>query len=330
VNFDGLFGNGCECEVRTETCNFIDDDCDGLVDEDRVCANDLTRYCKFSMGWAKTEGLSRDVNNRVFAWSRNYPATGAPSCVNNQVYESPLAKSTCAFTTGSNQFSPITMYDRVDREDWLGIYFKCDEDPLNLNQINRVLNWVDQNCSVALAYQDMTSDQTAMHQLSFNQCEKISTGNGSDVAPRCIKTMPTMDRQAREFSYIQLQGFVDYNDRFGIAFNCQNVLYEGRSVYLEMQKSLEFFVGLNLPRRSSENTNTCNGEKFKTAAFYPFETAYIPLREGGSNTQNNENAYLFVGTKSDGSWNSFAIQNGQSDVGYCDQWIIGLFPGRDR
>jgi hypothetical protein len=312
--------SGCQ---QKEICNFIDDDCDNQIDEDRVCGHLLAAHCELTIGWTtkNIEGIEE-----LYHWPSLYYDPLSEGCPTLQVPQSVIGplNTSCASSGRDQQFHPLTFYESVGEGDQLGLHFRCYGDSPNADE-NIFLQWVDSYCSVALAYDD-ENDNRSFGELGLvpQGCEKqISEVNAGE--PRCIQSRSDYPRS---FSILKLEATVDQEDRFGIAFSCQ----EGVGLFQEyatlIPKNIEIFLGFDLiahPEPVNLNELCMPKQSMSQPSFYrcPEQEDFQEQLVSGMES------YFCFGSQGN-QWNEMKIEQPHPFLGLCDQLFVAILPARDR
>ena len=251
-----------ECQpqlTRDESCNFIDDDCDGVVDEGDTCADLLASNCELWLGWADSNSLGNDP-----PWDTWGACPGNPEDPN--IHEDTSSRA-CISTARDQKFHRLNFYGNVDNNDWLGIRWSCSTDESLSEEENNVLGWAKTYCHVALAYTDY--NRSSLPNLNADEdCTFASTNNTAQ--PRCIKTPGN-----GQFAGIKLEGNVGNDDRFGLAFWCDPLVEipNSQDTVENIMSRLAVYLGLYSQRNNSEcrkydviedSWGWCPREEFKT------------------------------------------------------------------
>lgn len=251
-----------ECQpqlTQDESCNFIDDDCDGEVDEGDVCADLLANNCELWLGWADSNSLGTNP-----PWDTWGACPGNPEDPN--IHEDTSSRA-CISTARDQKFHRLNFYGNVDYNDWLGIRWSCSRNEDLSDAENSVLTWAKSSCHVALAYTDY--NRNTLDDLDADEdCTFASTTDTRQ--PRCIKTPSN-----GQFAGLKLEGNVGSDDRFGFAFWCDPLedIPNSQSTVEEIMANLSVYLGLYNKRGSSEcrkydviedGWGSCPEDEFKT------------------------------------------------------------------
>lgn len=206
---DGLIDEFCpvECIPFEEVCDGLDNDCDGGVDEEGVCPELIYERCRVSLAWGEING-----NPPSNTWAR-FPPNGANSCqpgdnINDTSYSCDTASEDGGIRALSIGTGP------VGEQDWLGVAWDCDLNDAEVTPDElAILTWAKQDCHVALAYHDI-GNESSFTNLDISSCPGHSSYESPQVA-RCIST-----QVSGQYSAIEMEGVVNYDDWFGIGFYC--------------------------------------------------------------------------------------------------------------
>ncbi|MCK6570341.1 hypothetical protein L6V77_04430 [Myxococcota bacterium] len=187
--------------VGVETCDGVDENGDGEIDENAGCGRFIQSNCSAWLVWANGEVAPGPVTD---FWSA---CPALPEAVG--YYHT--ASIGCNSTRPDGRFRPVTIGPwgaDLNDNDWLGVAFRCDP------AAGPVAARLQAQCRVFLGQADFL---------------------GVDVQPDDADTWgacPAANESARgplqcvgsggdgRFHAMQLFGDVDYTDRFGIAFRC--------------------------------------------------------------------------------------------------------------
>lgn len=210
---DGIVDESCPvCIPSTEVCDGVDNDCDGSIDEGAVCAQLIYNRCAVSLAWAEISG-----NPTVDPWE-SIPPDGEGACSFGQNEdEDNYSCDTSSSATNQQGFRVINIgSDSIGKDDWLAIAWRCEATPAGITEAERsVIQWVDEHCHVALAYQNNGS-QEGITALTPSMCPthvNESSFGGSDA--RCVITA-----SGGRYSALEMENTVDHDDWFGVAFYC--------------------------------------------------------------------------------------------------------------
>jgi hypothetical protein len=205
--------NACGPEPG-ETCNGVDDDCDGLTDNHGVCGPYIQNTCRWFVGWGD-ENRGPDVVSN--AW-------GECPFNSDKWYGDRIR---CLGTRRDGLFMQLDVAGDMDDNDRLAFAFHCD-DAANPG----LADYIQTHCAVYLGYSD--NDRGPDGTVSWGQCPPAINWDNNGL--RC--TSSGFDRNFRK---INLEGDVDGNDDFAVAFKCVDAADPGRA--WSLQQSADFFMG---------------------------------------------------------------------------------------
>ncbi|MFN3200599.1 MAG: Ig-like domain-containing protein [Bradymonadia bacterium] len=186
-----------EVAPAVETCDSIDNDCDGLVDEGSACSEYMASKCRVWMGHSAN---SNDVGNAV-------PDMG--DCQGADFDAS--GNTRCTSTRGDRLFRTMSLTGPLgggSRGDSVSVAWTCED-----AELPETAAWLQDHCAVYLGHADLWLGHWNEGLGDWETCFDQPTDNSGSI--RC--TSSGFDGQFRPFS---LPGAVDDNDRFGIAFRC--------------------------------------------------------------------------------------------------------------
>jgi hypothetical protein len=218
----------CELdEIPPEECDTLDNDCDGLVDEGQVCGQLIYQNCSVSLGFAR---ITYEV--APAPWPQ-FPPSDAQTC--NFGEQRNEGTYTCNTATANSNFRALNIaHNGLGWNDWLGIAWECDaRDPMALSETERgVLRWARDHCHVALGYRDYR-DADGVLNLQVATCPAMSQfSDSSQFSPRCTQTMIPS-----QYSAIELEGGINGDDKFAVAFYCDTVS-ESEQIAPEIDRAL--------------------------------------------------------------------------------------------
>jgi hypothetical protein len=184
-------------EPQAETCDTLDEDCDGRVDEGDVCAAYAASNCRVWLGFTSQRNAA-NVEDR--------PDWG--DCP--QSAQDTSGTYRCTSTQGDDVFRRLTFNGDVNGADHMSVAFTCQD-----AEIPGAARWIQAHCAVYLGNADNNNDDGMDGAENWGPCP---AGRGVDPVDdefRC--THSNFDGR---FHGMPLRGDVDENDGFAIAFRC--------------------------------------------------------------------------------------------------------------
>jgi hypothetical protein len=203
-------GPACGAEV----CNGLDDDCDGVADDGRVCGPWVQGHCTLWIGWA-------DERRGPFATSRTWGP--CPPAAEHQIGD-----VRCTSTRRDGTFRSLDLNGDVDDNDQLGFALTCEDADAALAA------WVQTHCALFVGWADDRRGAPEGSPAWLGCPGGLQASQGDDVA--CTST--GYDGQFRPMN---LGGDVDDNDQLGFAWICQDPADVARAQ--AMTEAAEVFVG---------------------------------------------------------------------------------------
>jgi hypothetical protein len=182
-------------DPEDETCNGQDDDCDGSVDEGRVCGAFIAGHCRAWLGIA-------NADTRV-----NVPSATWSEC-NDQNDTDHGGRARCVGTRLNERFRQLPTGIDVNSNDQMGLRWTCDDD-----QLPQVANWVETHCAIYLGHADVNGGEN--DPATWPPCPGQDEGNAG--ATRC-----TSSGRDGLWHALDLVGDVNQDDDFAIAFQCRD------------------------------------------------------------------------------------------------------------
>ena len=201
------------CSPADETCNGVDDDCDGEVDEAAICGRFIETRCRVWLGWA--DNLEGPGQPSV-AWG-DCPPDDREMGGDNR----------CVATRSDGDFRTLNLKGDVDENDQFGIAFTCYDE-----ERPGVASWIETHCAVFLGHADLNQGPDNVE--TWGPCPAVVAGDNG--AQRC--TSSGFDGRFRPMTMV---GNVNDDDDFGVAFICRDESAQGRAAHVAA--SVEFFLG---------------------------------------------------------------------------------------
>ncbi|MFN3199368.1 MAG: hypothetical protein ACE366_13275 [Bradymonadia bacterium] len=206
---------------QVEACTGLDDDLDGLVDEGRVCGPFIASRCQVILGWSDSDnGPSGDWDGGP----ADFWSTCPPDARNND------GARRCVATRGQSLFRGMEIGGGMDANDQMGVAFLCDDEDRP-----DIAAWIQSRCAVYLAHADFNRGP-GEGSPTWGPCPEEEEGVGPEGLIRC-----TSSGYDGRFRPIYLTGVVNQDDRFGVAFICDDLVQPQRAE--AVQASAEVFLG---------------------------------------------------------------------------------------
>ncbi len=216
----------CQPRPGNEVCNGLDDDCDGRVDEERICGQYVSDHCRLWIGRSNADGLGQDLS------SENWYGV----CPREQ--QRLYGGITCNSTTHDDQFKLINLnVGPFGRGNTLGVAFTCDPNaPRGVGAI------IEQSCRFFLAHRDAYGSDGGGGQRveSWGPCPSERPDPLSEEDLRCTSTGGD-----GRFHALLLEADLSGGQGLGVAWKCEipgdenwsAILTEDVEVYLGISKS---------------------------------------------------------------------------------------------
>ncbi len=215
---DGAVDAAARADAATvampETCNGVDDDRNGVVDDGGVCGGWVQAHCQLILGWADERDGPPGVSP---VWGPCPPAERHQS-----------GNVRCTATQRDGRFRMIDLNGDVDGNDQLGLAFRCADEALPA-----VAEWIQSRCAVFLGYADERQGP-ADRADAWDVCP--AQLQGSEGMVRCTST--GFDGQFRS---MRLRGDVGGDDQLGVAFICRDEADPGRAA--AVMAAVEVWLG---------------------------------------------------------------------------------------
>ncbi len=286
---DGAGGRACDAtptQPGEETCNGVDDDCDGLVDEAApgvsVCGDWIAGHCRIWLGWVDNIDSPNGLGV-IPGWG---DCPGRDRAISGNV--------ACTSSRANQRFQSVTVSGRMDHNDWLGVRFECDGGAAG--------DWIETRCQVALAYSDVGNlGQVA----NLDPLACVTDSGNDDPDPRCVRS-----NGDRQFHPIQTRGGVNADDVFGIAFACADGADPARAA--ATAQSVEVFLALR------DEDNIFGDGCPISPRLYDNEGSWGDCPGSLSDTGGDDRC---AGVRGGGGFN---VVRPQGDVDSCEQFGIAL------
>ena len=221
--------------ISDEVCDGIDNDADGTVDES-VCGRLIYEHCELSLAWWQNRENEDPIMAPWLYWPPDQAEENA--CPNVETDELYFGCDRARANTGFQSINIQAL--QFGQDSWLGLDWQCNPNMLNLPEERDIISWAQESCHVALAYQDAAESEFNLDPQSCPYDSRADTYN----TQRCIQTSESMG-----YSAIELEGIVNFDDKFGWAFYCEDnsPLSDTEPSHFStlVQNELRIFLGVN-------------------------------------------------------------------------------------
>jgi hypothetical protein len=205
-----------------ETCNGLDDDCDGLVDPAPTCGAFLASRCRVWLGQADNGNLNVAVSDS-FGDCPGESSDGWGSV-------------RCTSTRGDERFRSLDLSGDVNDDDRLGVAFTCGD-----AGAPALAAYIQTHCAVYLGHADNNAGPA--DDAAWGPCPNGL--NGELAGLRC-----TSSGYDGRFRPMALVGDVDENDDLAIAFVCRDAADPERARAMAASAEVILAWARNLPSAS--------------------------------------------------------------------------------
>jgi len=185
-----------------ETCDGVDENGDGEIDENAGCGRFIQSNCSAWLVWANGDASPGPISD---FWS------GCPFLpeVVDYLHTSSIG---CTSTRSDGRFRPLTIgpwFGNLDDDDWLGVAFTCDP------AAGPVAARLQAQCRFFLGQADLLGVDVQPDEAdAWGECPLANQSQRG--ALQCVGSGGD-----GRFHAMQLYGDVDFTDRFGVAFRCE-------------------------------------------------------------------------------------------------------------
>ena len=202
-----------------ETCNDVDDDCDGVVDDTPSCGGYVKSHCRMWLAWADLDLVNAQPRD---AWDL---------CPGVTIDDASAMRCVATDPTSAGLFWDLRIEGVVDQNDWFGFRFDCAD-----AASPSLATYIQSHCALYVGYADANGGVEGAE--TFGDCpEALQSDNLADVL-RCTSTA----YDAR-FHAVQTRAPFGDNDRFALAFRCTDAQAPARA--LALQSSVNVWMTVN-------------------------------------------------------------------------------------
>ena len=280
-NCNGQIDENC-CLEQESLCDGQDDDCDGEIDE-QVCGDLLYNHCEVRLAWWNSNSPYTNYANAN--WSDWPPLDNLSEyCSANEDIN--RSNFSCDTARAQSNFQSIKISgNSVGNGHWLGLGWSCEIDSELPDYHQQLIEWANSSCHLALAYQDIGNIDD-IRTLDKTECPQYSQYSQSFVQ-RCIKT-----QASHRYSAIELEGGVNFDDMFALAFYC------------DPAQTANIIVDNNLVQRIQDQFQVYFGTDQRSQ---PYSDGVSDWHELPANDRDNNGNVRGIGTLANGLWNEFDL-----------------------
>ncbi|MEO1270285.1 MAG: MopE-related protein, partial [Myxococcota bacterium] len=201
-------------QPTSEVCNGIDDDCDGLIDEDGSgCGPYVQQRCRLYMGSAEG-GTGPAIGSLSDRWER---------CPYQTDFDNggPVR---CSGTRGDGRFSILPLGHQVNGDDKFGLSMHCNDGAHPAQA-----RYIEEHCAVFFAYADSSYGPPLEGQTRWGSCPNALVDNSGTT--RCTST--GLGQPTRRFRPFSTDDALFDRDELGVAWICRDDNNPGRAAVLQ-------------------------------------------------------------------------------------------------